>query len=148
MKRPESRIANFGLPEVGNLFRATPSAGPGNAGPDEGNLEVTSVLARTEALRLEHLVSHGEASPPGFWYDQPEEEWVALLRGSATLAFADGPESPRSETRLELQAGDHLRIPAHRKHRVDRVSRDAVWIALHFVASAAPEDADPSSLSD
>lgn len=104
------------IPRVMNLM---------NSG--EGNTEVTSVLARAPGLRLEHLVSRGQASPPGFWYDQPEDEWVALLRGAAVLAFEDGAR--------ELSAGDFLTIPARMKHRVERVSQDAVWLALHFRAS-------------
>jgi cupin 2 domain-containing protein len=102
---------------VRNLFR---DAGMGNS-------EVTQVLASAENLRLEHLVSNGEPSPPGFWYDQPEDEWVVLLRGSATLVF-------EGDSSLELCAGDSLTIPARRKHRVERVSQDAVWVALHFNA--------------
>jgi len=80
-------------------------------------------------FRLEHIVSRGEASPAGFWYDQPQDEWVALLRGEATLAFQDGT--------LDLCAGDALIIPAHRRHRVAFTSADAVWLALHFGETVA-----------
>jgi cupin 2 domain-containing protein len=101
----------------------------------QGNTEVTSLLARTPHLRLEQLVSHGRPSPPGFWYDQPEDEWVALLRGTAVLAFEDSS--------LELAAGDSLTLPAHRRHRVERVSHDAVWLALHFKAARAETPETP-----
>lgn len=83
------------------------------------------------AFRLEHIVSHGCASEPGFWYDQADDEWVALLRGRATLVF-DQPE----ET-LELVAGDAVLIPAHRRHRVAATSDDAVWLAVHFRSGSA-----------
>jgi cupin 2 domain-containing protein len=82
-------------------------------------------LLQGKSFRLEHIVSHGECSPPGFWYDQEEEEWVALLRGEATLAYDD-------ETTQSLLPGDAVLIPAHRRHRVASVSPDAVWLALHF----------------
>jgi cupin 2 domain-containing protein len=105
-------------PVVHNLLAPLPG------GEGEGNVEVTSLLAAAPGVRLEQLVSHGRPSSPDFWYDQPEDEWVALLRGTAVLAFED--------SRLELAAGDSLTIPARRKHRVEQVSDDAVWIALHF----------------
>ncbi|HNX20708.1 MAG TPA: cupin, partial [Acidobacteriota bacterium] len=42
------------------------------------------------AARVERIVSTGQASPPGFWYDQERDEWVALLSGAATLLFEGG----------------------------------------------------------
>jgi cupin 2 domain-containing protein len=86
--------------------------------------EVTALL-QTPSFRLEHIVSYGQASRPGFWYDQSEDEWVVLLRGTAVLDFGE-------DGSLNLAAGDSLKIPAHRKHRVEDVSEDAVWVALHF----------------
>lgn len=93
--------------------------------PSNQAAEEVAPLLETAAFRLEHLVSHGQPSPPEFWYDQPESEWVLLLRGTATLDFAD-------RGILDLSAGDSLTIPARMRHRVAKVSRDAVWVALHF----------------
>ncbi len=90
-----------------------------------GSKEEFRQLVEGNSFRLEHIVSHGECSPPGFWYDQEQEEWVTLLRGEAVLAYDDG-------TRQSLLPGDAVLIPAHRRHRVDSVSADAVWLALHF----------------
>jgi len=87
-------------------------------------------ILEAPGIRLERIVSNGAASAPGFWYDQDASEWVALVRGHATLEFADG--------RLELKAGDSLLIPAHAKHRVSHTSADAVWLALHFRAESNP----------
>ena len=56
--------------------------------------------------RIERIVSQGHASPEGFWYDQDEPEWVALLQGAAELEFEDG-------RRHSMGAGDWLAIPAH-----------------------------------
>lgn len=86
--------------------------------------ELTFGLLEKPGLRLECLASHGVPSPPGFWYDQADEEWVLLFRGNAVLRFEDGE--------VELSAGDSLAIPAGARHRVESVSADAVWLALHF----------------
>ena len=83
-------------------------------------------LLEGPGFRLERIVSNGAASPPGFWYDQDAAEWVALVRGGATLEFEDG--------RVALEAGDCLLIPAHARHRVAEASADAIWLALHFNA--------------
>lgn len=81
-------------------------------------------LAVGEGWRLERIVSHGCASPDGDWYDPSEDEWVLLARGQATLEFDDG-------SLLDLEAGHWVVLPAHTRHRVARVSDDAVWVALH-----------------
>jgi cupin 2 domain-containing protein len=94
--------------------------------PDRTGRETVELLARAAGARVEHIVSRGEASPPGFWYDQPADEWVLLLSGSATLGFEAGP--------VELGPGSHLRIPARCRHRVERCSADATWLAVHFPA--------------
>src|SRR4051812_5952033 len=89
---------------TGNLF-ATAAADPGGAG------EVFTTLFASGAARVERIASNAHASPPGFWYDQRDDEWVVVLRGEATLEFDDGPA-------LTLSAGDWVTIPAHVRHRV------------------------------
>ena len=86
--------------------------------PNGSTVEEVTDLLKTPSFRLEHLVSHGQPSPSGFWYDQAQEEWVVLLRGSASLVFAEGDSVNGT---LDLVAGDCLTIPAHRKHRVETV---------------------------
>ena len=81
--------------------------------PPEVTEEIFQVLLETGNFRLERIVSAGQATPPGEWYDQDTHEWVVLLSGSAGLRFEDEPE-PRV-----LAPGDHLLIPAHRRHRVE-----------------------------
>jgi cupin 2 domain-containing protein len=85
--------------------------------------EVFRTLLESPHVKLEHIISHGQASPPDFWYDQEEDEWVLLLRGGATLEFADGGM-------VELTTGDHLTIPQHMRHRVHHTTEDAIWLAL------------------
>ncbi len=96
--------------------------------PPEIPEEIFQVLLDTGHFRLERIVSAGQATPIGEWYDQDRNEWVALLTGSAGLRFADEPE-PRV-----LSPGDYLLIPAHRRHRVEWTDpvRPTVWLALHY----------------
>ena len=82
-------------------------------------------LLAAGTLRIEKIFSHGQASSPDFWYDQAESEWVALLRGTATLKFQDG-------TITRLTAGDYLLIESHVRHRVEQTSADALWLAVHY----------------
>ena len=104
----------------GNLFAGLPV----EARADE---LVVDLLSRP-ALRIERIVSTGQASPEGFWYDQEWEEWVVLLSGAAELRFAD-ESAPR-----RLSAGDWLHIAAHRRHRVEWTdpAQPSVWLAIHF----------------
>lgn len=87
--------------------------------------EVFTTLLEKPGLKIERIASHGRASPADFWYDQEQEEWVLLVRGEAVLQIDGQPD-------LRLKAGDHLRIPAHLRHRVALVSDDALWLAVHF----------------
>jgi len=81
-------------------------------------------LFENNRLKVERIVSHAHSSPPGFWYDQDDDEWVLVLRGSATLEFCGGEL-------LELNCGDYLTIPSHVKHRVARTSAETIWLAIH-----------------
>jgi cupin 2 domain-containing protein len=105
--------------DPGNLL-----VSPAGAGPEE----VTEVLAGSDVVRIERIVSNGQSSPPGFWYDQEEDEWVALLSGAATLTLRDPDET------IELVPGDHLLIPAGRPHRVEWTSpeRETIWLAVFY----------------
>ncbi|MFL9823836.1 cupin domain-containing protein [Rhodoplanes sp. SY1] len=89
--------------------------------------EVIATLLATPDLKIERIVSHGQASPPGFWYDQAWGEWVVLLSGTATLRF-EKEAAPR-----DLRPGDFVHIPAHARHRVDATDPDGatVWLAVH-----------------
>jgi cupin 2 domain-containing protein len=89
--------------------------------------EFTELLA-AEGLRIERIVSTGQASPPGFWYDQVRAEWVLVLSGTAGLLFED-EQTPR-----ELKRGDYLLVPAGRRHRVEwtDATQPTIWLAVHF----------------
>lgn len=94
----------------------------GDGAPGE---ETIDVLIRHPGFTLEHIVSHGAPTPDGLSYDQDRAEWVLLLRGEAAIRFESGQIT-------SLAAGDPLRIPAHCRHRVERTSDDAIWLALHY----------------
>jgi len=83
-------------------------------------------ILRTDDLLIERIVSTGQATPEGEWYDQEKDEWVILLQGRATLRFESGQTT-------HLSPGDHLLIPAHCRHRVEKTSVNppCVWIAVH-----------------
>jgi cupin 2 domain-containing protein len=104
--------------------------------PDQVPEEIIDILLKTDYLRLERIVSAGQGSPPGAWYDQETHEWVALLSGSAGLRFADAPDL------VVLRPGDYLKIPAHRRHRVKWTDPEGktVWLALHYRGPAQPEN--------
>jgi len=110
-------------PFQGNLFERLPPA---------SEKEAAELLAAAPGLKVERIVSRGQASPPGFWYDQDWSEWVLLLAGAAGIAF-EGEGSMRS-----LRPGDHLLIPAHCRHRVAWTDEAAptIWLTVHFAGSA------------
>ncbi len=97
--------------------------------PDAAQGEVFEALVTGEELLVERIVSQGQASPPGFWYEQARAEWVLLLQGAARLQWEDGSEAA-------LQPGDHVLIAAGRRHRVAWTdpSGPTVWVAVHFAA--------------
>jgi cupin 2 domain-containing protein len=89
--------------------------------------ELVETLLAGAAFRVERIVSHGHASPAGFWYDQDRPEWVVVLRGRARLRL-------EGEEPLPLGPGDFLNIPARRRHRVEWTAPDepTVWMAIHY----------------
>src|SRR4051812_50188499 len=97
--------------------------------PERLDAERVEDLVSAPGLRVERIVSTGQASPPGFWYDQDWGEWVMVLSGSAGLRVA-GEAEPR-----RLGAGDHVGIPAPVRHRGEwtDLGRAAVWLAGAFL---------------
>ena len=92
---------------MANLFTDLP--------PDLPEELFTTLLDGT-SIRIERIISHGHASPEGFWYDQEQHEWVIILKGSAKLRFENEI--------IEMKPGDFVNIPAHKKHRVEWTTPD------------------------
>lgn len=88
--------------------------------------EVVQTLHQADDVRIERIISHGHASPADFWYDQPQHEWVIVLKGAARLQF--------EEAMVEMKVGDFINIPAFKKHRVDWTTPDepTVWLGVRY----------------
>jgi len=91
--------------------------------PSDLRAEVLETLVTSKNIRIERIISKGNSSPPDFWYDQDENEWIILLKGSAKLLFDDGMI-------IELNPGDYVNIPSNKKHRVDWTTPDEETICL------------------
>ncbi|MBI4291896.1 MAG: cupin domain-containing protein [Betaproteobacteria bacterium] len=102
-----------------NLFAELPAGA--------GAEQFVQLLLRP-GLKIERIVSTGQATPPGLWCDQPHGEWVLLLQGEARLAFEDGS--------CLLRPGDFVDIAPRRRHRVEwtRPGVPTVWLAVHYGA--------------
>lgn len=123
-------------PESGNLFDFASLGALAALAATPSGEERFDTLVDDREVTIERIVSTGQVSPPGFWYDNPRDEWVVLLSGGAALEF-EGEPSIRT-----LRPGDYLRIPAHCRHRVVYTDFEApdsptVWLAVHFIAHGA-----------
>jgi len=90
--------------------------------------EMSEALLETQHFRLERIISSGQKTPPGEWYDQDRNEWVILLGGNAGLLF-------EGETEVcVMRPGDYVLIPAHRRHRVEWTDPEqkTIWLTLHY----------------
>ena len=72
------------IPKSHNLFNDIPAT------LEE---ELFQTLAESGAVRIERIVSDGQATAPGEWYNQRWDEWVLLVSGEAALRFDD--DAPR-----------------------------------------------------
>jgi cupin 2 domain-containing protein len=108
---------------MSNLFSNIPSNLPA---------ELIETLIQSDGVRIERIVSHGHASPEGFWYDQDDYEWVMVLQGAARLQLEDRT--------IDLGPGDHINLPAHTKHRVEWTTNDqpTIWLAIFYKPQAPP----------
>ena len=95
--------------------------------PAAAHSEAVETLLEQGGVRIERIVSTGQCSEEGFWYEQEENEWVLLVQGSARLGWEDGVDTA-------LAAGDYVFIPALKRHRVAWTDPSAttIWLALFF----------------
>jgi cupin 2 domain-containing protein len=112
-------------PVIRNILAGLPTALSG---------EVIDTIAESDSVRIERIVSNGQATPEDTWYDQKRDEWVLLLSGSADLLFDDSQEPRR------LGIGDFVLIPAGCRHRVTWTdpAGKTVWLAVHFTSACVP----------
>lgn len=109
------------MTQVTNLLENLPSTAAG---------EAFETLLRWPGARLERIVSGGQTTPEGEWYDQAWDEWVMVLSGAARLLV-------EGEGERDLRPGDALLLPAHCRHRVTWTdpAQPTVWLALHLDAA-------------
>lgn len=98
--------------------------------------EVIDCLMSGPGWRLERIVSRGDVTPAGQWYDQETDEWVFLASGGARLTVELADEM----TTWPLSPGDYCYLPAHCRHRVEWTdpAQETTWIALHRWQHGAP----------
>jgi cupin 2 domain-containing protein len=108
---------------IGYTIRMTNIFNLSSSLPDE---ELFEPLLETDNLLIERIISTGQTTPSGQWYDQDRNEWVILLQGEAELSYEDG-------SKIWLKAGDYLFIRAHQKHRVEYTTSEppCIWLAIH-----------------
>jgi cupin 2 domain-containing protein len=96
--------------------------------PGPAAIERVDALLSRPGLRIERIVSWGQATPPGIWYDQAEGEWVLVIAGAARLRFEDEADA------RHLIVGDWVDIAPHRRHRVDWTDPavPTVWLAVFY----------------
>ncbi len=96
--------------------------------PDQLPAEIVHSLVQSQHVKIERIVSLGQRSAPGFWYDQAQNEWVLLVQGEATLRFE------REDKLVHLTAGMYVNIAAHERHRVEWTKEDeeTIWLAVFY----------------
>ena len=89
--------------------------------------EQTDTLLDQPGFKLERIVSRGNTTPEGEWYNQDRDEWVFVVLGRATLTFNDADP-------VQLNPGDYVQIPARCRHRVEWTNPqcETVWLSLHY----------------
>ena len=125
--RPESD----GLTKAGRLTEGLPLTPQAD--------ELFDILLETSGLRVERIVSTGQVSPEGEWYDQVWDEFVLLVSGAARLSI-EGEMQDRV-----LEAGDWVLLPAHCRHRVTwtQESPPTVWLAIHYEGAEGSGERQP-----
>ena len=109
---PEPELA------VGNLFTKLPAA---------KRAEVFTALLERPGVRIERIVSQGQATPEDEPMVQERDEWVVLLQGEAGIRIEDSAA-------VTLRPGDYLTIAGGQRHWVTFTTKDepTVWLAVHL----------------
>jgi cupin 2 domain-containing protein len=96
--------------------------------------ELLTPLADASDFRVERIVSRGDVTPEGSWYDQAHDEWVIVLQGEGIVEEENG-------IRTTLKTGDAMFLPAHLRHRVVHTSAapPCIWLAVHGKERAQSE---------
>jgi cupin 2 domain-containing protein len=106
--------------EIKNIFQSQmPSS--------KSNDEIFETILKTDNVLIERIISKGQVTPEGKWYDQKKNELVLLLQGKAVIEF-------ENSKKINLKCGDYIYLPAHKKHRVTFTSKrpHCIWLAIFF----------------
>ncbi len=105
--------------DIKNIF-----SGIKNQSPEE----IFEPIIKTNQFKIERIISSGQSTDKGKWYDQDVDEWVILLKGSAGLLFEINNEE------IIMKPGDYVNIPAHQKHRVEwtDTNEETIWLAVRY----------------
>jgi len=95
--------------------------------PKELKDELFEDILSQPNIKIQRIISQGHTTQEFDWYDQDSDEWVMLVKGAAVISF-------ENEDNVELEVGDYINIPAHKKHKVSYTSQDekTIWLAVHF----------------
>ena len=97
------------------------------AGAGEPAEEFVGLLARP-SLKIERIVSAGQASPADFGTTSQVTSWCFCSGGEAKLAFEGEPAA------RVLKPGDFVDAAPHRRHQVEwtHPCTPTVWPAVHY----------------
>jgi len=89
--------------------------------------EIFETILQNDCILLERIISDGQTTPDGKWYDDDRDEWVLLLKGKAEIEFEDGEK-------VGLLPGDYLLIKANRRHKVTYtdLQNKTIWLTLYY----------------
>ena len=105
--------------DVSNIFSAIHK---------QDTAEIIETIILTHEFKIERIISRGHTTAEGEWYNQDKNEWVLVLKGSARLLFEGDDET------VNMNAGNYVNIPAHRKHRVEWTDPEVetIWLVIHY----------------
>jgi len=105
--------------DINNIF-----SGIKNQSPEE----IFETIIKTNQCKIERIISSGQSTEKGKWYDQDVDEWVIVLKGSAGLLFES------NNVKIIMKPGDYVNIPAHQKHRVEwtDANEETIWLAIYY----------------
>jgi cupin 2 domain-containing protein len=93
--------------------------------PGKKQVELFDELFKSKNFLIERIISVGWNKVEDNWYDQETEEWVLLIKGSASIEF-------ENNCFIEMIEGDYIFIPSHCKHKVIKTSSNppCIWLAI------------------
>ena len=105
--------------DIKNIFSGIKKRSPG---------EIFETIIKTHQFKIERIISSGQSTDKGKWYDQDVDEWVIVLKGNAGVLFEGDNEV------VIMKQGDYINIPAHQKHRVEWTDpkNETIWLTVHY----------------